>query len=94
MNAGEIGQAGAAFTSGHALPSAFFCAAVIVRMPASPRSISRSSCLRGERRLLAAALHLDELARAGHHQVQVHLGVAVLDVLQVEPLLAVDDARR
>src|SRR5262249_9138126 len=45
-----------------------------------------------ERRLLAAGLYLDEVAAAGHHQVQVHVGVAVLDVLQVEQLLVVEQA--
>src|SRR5262249_58837353 len=45
-----------------------------------------------ERRLLAAGLHLDEVAAAGHHQVQVDVGVAVLDVLQVEQLLVVEQA--
>ena len=46
----------------------------------------------GERRALGGALHLDERAGAGHHDVHVGLGAHVLDVRQVEPRHAVDDA--
>ena len=80
--------------NGHPLPSAFFCAAVTALMPSSPRLHQPVELLAGERRFLAAALHLDELARTGHHEVRVHLGVAVLDVFQIEPFLAVHHARR
>src|SRR5215207_1848808 len=45
-----------------------------------------------ERRALGGALHLDELAAAGHHDVHVGLGTHVLDVGQVEQRDAVDDA--
>src|SRR5215467_3321671 len=45
-----------------------------------------------EGHLLGRPLHLDELARAGHHDVHIHLGARVLDVVQVEHRLALDDA--
>ena len=45
-----------------------------------------------EGHLLRGALHLDELAGAGHDDVHVHLGARVLDVVQVEHGLALDDA--
>ena len=45
-----------------------------------------------ERRALGGALHLDELAVAGHHDVHVGLGAHVLLVGQVEARDAVDDA--
>src|SRR4051812_17108983 len=45
-----------------------------------------------ERRTLRGALHLDERALAGHHDVHVGLGADVLDVRQVESGYAVDDA--
>ena len=47
-----------------------------------------------ERRALGGALHLDERAVAGHHDVHVGLGADVLLVGQVEPRHAVDDADR
>src|SRR5829696_2045822 len=47
-----------------------------------------------ERLPLGRRLHLDELARAGHHDVHVHLGRGVLDVLEVEKRLARDDSDR
>ena len=46
----------------------------------------------GEGLLLARALHLDELAVPGHHEVHVHGGVLVLEVIEVEQRLAVHDA--
>ncbi len=47
-----------------------------------------------ERRTLGGALHLDEQAAAGHHDVHVGLGAHVFDVGEVEHRLAVDDADR
>src|SRR5690349_10010703 len=37
-----------------------------------------------EGRFLAGPLHLDELTRAGHHQIQIDLRVAILHVFEVE----------
>src|SRR6185312_552056 len=45
-----------------------------------------------EGRLLTASLHFDELARAGHHQVHIHFGIAILHVLEIEAFLAIYDA--
>jgi hypothetical protein len=45
-----------------------------------------------EGRLLAGALDLDEAALAGHDDVEVDLGVLVLDVGEVEQLAAAEDA--
>src|SRR5262245_60304307 len=45
-----------------------------------------------EGHLLGGALHLDELARAGHDDVHVHLGARILGIVQIEHGLAVDDA--
>jgi hypothetical protein len=44
-----------------------------------------------ERRLLAGSLNFDQFAGTGHHEVQVHLGIPVLDVHQVEPRFPVHD---
>ena len=44
--------------------------------------------------MLASALHLDEVARLEHDDVGVHLGVAILEVREVEPVLARDLADR
>ena len=41
---------------------------------------------------LAAALHLDELAAAGHDDVEIDTGVPVLDVGEVEQFTAVENA--
>ena len=46
-----------------------------------------------ERELLGGALHLDEAALAGHDDVHVHVGAAVLLVGEVEHRHGVDDAR-
>ena len=40
----------------------------------------------------AGALHFDESAAAGHHDVHVDLGVDVFDVIEIEHRPAVDDA--
>src|SRR5262245_43982396 len=66
------------------------------------RDEAADACLRGrqervepraaEGHLLGCPLHLDELARAGHDDVHVHLGARVLDVVQVEHCLALNDA--
>src|SRR5262245_27519267 len=45
-----------------------------------------------ERRLLAAGLDLDDRPGAGHDEVQVHVGVAVLDVTQVQQSDAAEQA--
>src|SRR5437879_10956396 len=45
-----------------------------------------------EGHLLGRALHLHELAAAGHDDVHVHLGTRVLGVAEVEQRLALDDA--
>src|SRR5881392_4346660 len=45
-----------------------------------------------EGHLLGGALHLHELAAAGHDDVHVHLGARVLGVAEVEHRLALDDA--
>ena len=63
------------------------------RSPSTARSSSASSIGPVERLALGGALHLDERAVAGHHDVHVGLGADVLLVGQVEPRLAVDDAR-
>src|SRR3954447_21250999 len=47
-----------------------------------------------ERHALGGGLHLDEAAVAGHHDVDVHLGVRVLLVVEVEERRAVHDADR
>src|SRR5216117_622789 len=44
-----------------------------------------------EGHLLGRALHLHELAAAGHDDVHVHLGTRVLGVAEVEQRLALDD---
>src|SRR5207245_1526424 len=45
-----------------------------------------------EGRLLAAPLDFDELTDPGHHQVQVHLGILVFRVIQVQQLNIVQQA--
>src|SRR5438552_11028182 len=45
-----------------------------------------------EGHLLGRALHLHELAAAGHDDVHVHLGTRVLGVAEVEHRLPLDDA--
>ena len=75
-------------------PAPACCSSVSSAQPATARSSSASSSSRPERRALGGALHLDELAGAGDHDVHVGLGADVLVVHQVEPRLAVDDADR
>ena len=48
----------------------------------------------GERGALGGALHLDELAGPGHHDVHVDLGPHVLRVVEVEVPERVDDTHR
>src|SRR5206468_4319039 len=43
-------------------------------------------------RFLAAALNLDVLASAGHDQVQIHVGILVLDISQIEQGHLVEEA--
>ena len=71
------------------------------RLPLDPGQVGAALLREGEqrvelgaveRRALGGALHLDELAVAGHHDVHVGLGADVLLVGQVEPRHAVDDA--
>ena len=48
----------------------------------------------GERGVLAGSLHLHESGRIEHHDVRVHLGITVLQIGEIEALLAVDHAHR
>src|SRR3954465_15304899 len=47
-----------------------------------------------ERDALGRRLHLDELAVARHHDVEVDVGARVLDVVQVEQRLTADHSHR
>jgi hypothetical protein len=48
----------------------------------------------GKRLSLGRALDLDEMARVGHHEVEVHVGRRVLLVGQIQARLASDHAHR
>ena len=60
--------------------------------PASVEQLVQPRAAEGE--ALGGALHLHELAGAGHHHVHVDLGRGVLGVVQVEQRLTVHDADR
>src|SRR5471030_2301414 len=47
-----------------------------------------------ERRAFGGALHLDEVAGAGHHDVHVGVAGGVLDVFEIQQRRAIDDAHR
>ena len=69
---------------GASRPSACCCAAISCAMPRAASSSSASSCGARERRALRRALHLDEAAAAGHHDVHVGIAGRVLGVVEVE----------
>ena len=60
--------------------------------PFLPQEEQALELLRGEGRLFAGALHLDETALARHDDVAIHLGVLVLHVGEIEQLLAAEQA--
>ena len=68
------------------------CFSTSCAMPMIGQVEQRVERVAAERHRFGRALHLDEAAVAGLHDVHVHVGARVLLVGEIEQRLAVDDA--
>ena len=72
--------------------TASFCRSTSLVTPLRASASSAEELLLGERDLLRGALHLDDIARAGHDEIGVGVGLRILGIVEIEHRRAVADA--